>query len=82
MMVVIVYEFQAADITVSEKKTEITPLRTLNKAPPTSQVVIEAAGQMFKHALQLSYLGGLSNETADIMPEMKRGPGLCGRVSI
>ena len=71
-MTVIVTVFEAAGLTVSEKKTEIMLLRTPNQTPPTSPLVIETAGQRYKQTMQFLYLGGLINETADNMPEIKR----------
>ena len=45
MMAVIVTVFEAAGLTVSERKTESMLLRTPGQAPRTSSLVIEAAGQ-------------------------------------
>ena len=64
--------FAAAGLTVSEKKTETMPLRTPNQTLLTSPHVIEAAGQRHKWTPQLLYLDGLVNETAGVMPEIKR----------
>ena len=47
MMIVIVTIFEAVGLTVSEKKTETTLLRTPDQAPCTSLLVIEAAGQRY-----------------------------------
>ena len=44
MMTVIVTSFEAAGLTVSEKKTE-TMLLTLNQVLPTSPLVVEASKQ-------------------------------------
>ena len=60
-MTSIVAVFEAAGLTVSEKKTEIMLLRTPS-----------AAGQRCRSATQLLYLGGLVNASADIMPDTKR----------
>ena len=72
MMTVIVTVFEAAGLTVSEKKTETMLLRTPNQALRTSPLVIEAAGQRYKQTTQFLYLGGLIVANADIMPEIKR----------
>jgi len=72
MMTVIVTVFEAAGLTVSEKKTEIMLLRTPNQAPQTSPLVIEAAGQRYRQTTQFFYLGGLVVASADIMPEITR----------
>ena len=47
MMTVIVTVFEAADLNVSEKKTETMLLGTPNKAIRTSPLVVEAAGQRY-----------------------------------
>ena len=47
-------------------------LRTPDRAPCTSQLVIEAAGQRYRQTTQFLYLGGLIDASADIMPEIKR----------
>ena len=72
MMAVIVIVFEAAGLTVSEKKTETVLLRTSDQAPSTSPLVIEAAGQRYRPTTQFLYLGGLMDASADIMPEIKR----------
>ena len=72
MMTVIVTVFEAAGLTVSEKKTETMLLRTPDQAPCTSPLVIEAAGQRYRQTTQFLYLGGLIDAGADIMPENKR----------
>ena len=45
--------------------------RTVDKAPRTSPLVIEAAGERYRQAGQFLYLGGLVNARADITPETK-----------
>ena len=72
MMTVIVTVFEAADLTVSEKKIETMLLRTPDQALCTSPLVIEAAGQRYRQTTQFLYLGGLIDASADIMPEIKR----------
>ena len=47
MKTVIVTIFEAAGLTVSEKKTETMLLRTPDQPPRTSPLVIEAAGQRY-----------------------------------
>ena len=71
MMTVIVTVFEAAGLTVSEK-TETMLLRTPDQAPCNSPLVIEAAVQRYRQTTQFSYLGGLVDASADIMPEIKR----------
>ena len=72
MMTVIVTVFEAASVTVSEKKTETMLLRTPDQAPCTSPLVIEAADQRFRQTTQFLYLGGVIDASTDIMPEIKR----------
>ena len=72
MMTVIVTVFDAAGLTVCEKKTETMLLRTPDQAPCTSPLVIEAAGQWYRKTTQFVYLGGLIDASADTMPEIKR----------
>ena len=72
MMTVIVTVFEAAGLTVSEKKTETMPLRTPNEAIWISSLVIEAGGQRYMQTMQFLYLGGLVDASADIKPEVKR----------
>ena len=45
-MTVIVAVFEAAGLTGSETKTETMLPRTLNQVLPTSQLIVEVAGQM------------------------------------
>ena len=59
MMAIIVTVFEAAGLTVSEKKTETMLLRAPDQAPRTSPLVIEAAGQRYRQATQ-EYLSGRS----------------------
>ena len=70
MMTVVVTVFEAADLTVSENKTETMLLRTPDHAPRTSPLVIEVAGQRYRQATQFLYLGGRINASADMMPEI------------
>ena len=48
MIIVIVTVFEAAGLTVSEKKTETVLLRTTDQASCTPPLVIEAAGQRYR----------------------------------
>ena len=57
MMTAIAHVFEAAGLTVSEKKTENMLLRTHNMAPLTSPLAVEAAGLRNKHAIQILVLG-------------------------
>ena len=72
IMAVIVTVFEAAGLTVSERKDETMLLRTLDQASRTSPLVIEAAGQRYRHAAQFLYVSGLVDASAGIMPEIKR----------
>ena len=72
VMIVIVTVFAAAELTVSEKKTETMLLRTLNQVLPTSPHAVEPAGQRYMQTMQFLCLGGLVNANADNMPEIKR----------
>ena len=56
MMTVIVTVFEAAGLTVSEKKTETKLRPTPDQAPCTSPLVIEAAGQRYRQTTQRLYL--------------------------
>ena len=59
MMTVIVTAFEAAGLTVSQKKTETMLLQTPDQAPCTSPLVIEAAGQRYRQTTQF-FLSGRS----------------------
>ena len=72
MMTVIVTVFEAAGLTVSEKKTEKMLLGTPNQPIRTSPLVVEAVGQRYMQTMRFLYLGGLVDASADIMPEVKR----------
>ena len=72
MMTVIVTVFEAAGLTVSERKTETMSLRTPGQmflAPP---LVIEAAGQRYRQTNQLLNTGGVIHESADLSFEIER----------
>ena len=71
-MTVIVNVFEAAGLTVSEKKAESMPLRTTSQTPLTFPLVIEAAGKRYGQTVQSLYLGGLIDEIADFTPDFKR----------
>ena len=61
--------FEAAGLTVSERKTETMLLRTPDQVPRTSSLVTEAAGQRYmdRQRSLLIYLDGLVNASADMM---------------
>ena len=62
MMTVIVTVFEAADLTVSEKKIETMLLRTPDQALCTSPLVIEAAGQSYRQTMQFFIWAVLSTQ--------------------
>ena len=62
MMTVIVSVFEAAGLTVSEKKTETMLLRTPNRAIRTSPLVVEAAGQRYMQTMQFCTWAALSTQ--------------------
>ena len=62
--------FEAARLTVSENKTETILLQTPNQTTLAPPVVIEGAGQ--RQTTQLSYLGGIIHENADLSIEIDR----------
>ena len=72
MMTVIVTVFEAAGLTVSEKKTEIMLFRTPHQEPEQKPLVVEAAGQKNKQTNRFTYLGGVVDENANIDPEIER----------
>ena len=72
MMTVIVTVFEAAGLTVPEKKTETMLLRTPDQTPPATPLIIEAAGQRYRQTTQLLYLGGIIHESADLSFEISR----------
>ena len=72
MTVIIVTVFEAAGLTVSDKKTETMLLRTPDQTPCTSPLVIETAAQRYRQTTQFLYLGGLVDASADVMSEIKR----------
>ena len=74
MMTAIVNFFEAAGLTVSDKKTEAMLLRTPNQTTLSSLLVTEAAGQRHKQTAVVAvlYQGGAIDETADITAEITR----------
>ena len=73
MMTVIVIIFEAAGLTVSEKKTETMLLRThrtRHPVPHRSSSRQQARG--IDRQRSFFYLGGLIDESADMMPEIKQ----------
>ena len=61
MMTVIVTVFEAAGLTASEKNTETMLLRTPDKTPCTSPLVIEAAGQRCRQTTQYLVMWSISS---------------------
>ena len=59
MVTVIATVFEAADLTVPEKKTETMLLRTPDQTALAPPITVEAADQMYKRTAQLLYLGGI-----------------------
>ena len=72
MMTVIVTVFEAAGLTVSEKKTETMLFRTPHQEPQREPLVVEAADQKYKQTNRFTYLGGVIDENANINPEIER----------
>lgn len=71
-MTVIMIVFEAAGLTVSDKKTETIRSRTPHQKPPHEPLVVEVADQGHKQTNQCIYLGGLVDENAEISPEVER----------
>ena len=65
MMTVVVTVFEAAGLTVSDKKTETMLLRTPDQARCTSPLVIEAAGQRYGQTTQFFIWVILSTQARD-----------------
>ena len=72
MMTVFVTDFEAAGLTVAEKKTETMLLRTPDQEPCTSPLVMEAVVVRYRQTTLFFYLGVLIDASADILPEIKR----------
>ena len=72
MMTDIVTVFEAAGLTVSEKKTETMFLKTPDQPTLAPPLVIEAAGQRCKLTARFLYLGGFIHEHADLSLEIDR----------
>ena len=66
LMTVIVTVFEAAGLTVSERKTENMLLRTPGQTSLAPPLVIEAAGQRYRQTNQFYYLGGVTHESAHL----------------
>ncbi|MEP5351923.1 MAG: reverse transcriptase domain-containing protein, partial [Luteolibacter sp.] len=81
MMTVIVTVFEAAGLTVSEKKTETMLLQTPDQKTLAPPLVIEAAGQRYKQTAQFLYLGGIIHENADLSLESTDGSVSCEHAS-
>ena len=82
MMTVIFTVFDAAGLTVFDKKTETMLLRTPDQAPCTSPLVIEAAGQRYTQTSQFLYLGGLIDASADICQRSNGGSDSHGHATV
>ena len=72
MMTVIVTVFEAAGLTVLERKTETMLLRTPGQTSLAPPLVIEGAGQRYRQTNQLYYLGGVIRESAGLSFEIER----------
>ena len=72
MVTVIVTVFEAADLTVSDKKTEAMLLRPPDQTLLVPSLVIEAVGQRCKQTARLVYLGGTIHDNADVSFEIDR----------
>ena len=66
MMIAIVTVFEAAGLTVSEKKKETMLLRTPSQAIRTSPLVAEAAGQRNMQTMQFCTWAALSTQATTI----------------
>ena len=71
-MTVIVDVFEAAGLTVSERKTETMLLRKPSQTSLAPPVVIEAAGQRCTQTKQFLYLGSVIHESACLSFEIER----------
>ena len=73
-MTVIVTVFEAAGLTVSQKKTGDYSMlfRTRDQTSTAPSPVIEAAGQKYRQTTQFLYLGGIIHENADLWREIER----------
>ena len=82
MMTVIETVFEAAGLTVSEKRTETMLLRTPNQAPQTPPLVIEAAGQRYG-TMQFLYLwAALSSQALALCQRSHDGSDSHGHATI
>ena len=77
VMTVIVTVFEAAGLTVSEKKILVKKMETMLFRTPHQEshqepYVVEAADQSYKQTNQFTYLGGVVDENANITPEIER----------
>ena len=72
MVTVVVAFFESVGLTVSETETETTMLRTLRQVLPTSQLVVEAAGQRYIYTMQFLCLSVLLDANTDITQDIKR----------
>ena len=72
MMAVIVTVFEAAYLTVLERKTEKMLLRTPDQTSLAPPLVVDAAGQRYRQTNQLLNTGGVIHESADLSFEIER----------
>ena len=72
MMTVIVTVFEAAGLTVLERKTETMLLRTPGQTSLAPPLVIEAAGKRYRQTNQSLYPNGVIYESAGLSFEIER----------
>ena len=72
IMTVIVTVFEAAGITVSDKKTQTMLPQTPHETTLAPPLVIDAAGQRYEQTTQFLYLGGITHGNADLSLEIDR----------
>ena len=72
MMAVIVTVFEAADLTVLERKTEKMLLRTPDQTSLAPPLVVDAAGQRYRQTNQFLYRSGVIHEGADLLFKIER----------
>ena len=82
LMAVIATVFEAAGLTVSEKKTEAMLLRTPDQASLTLPLVVEAAGQRYRRTTWFVYiLEALSAKALASLSQSNEGSVSCGHAS-
>ena len=72
VMTAILIDFEAAGVTVSEKKMGTMLLRTPDQASLASPLVIEAAAERYRQTTQFLHLGGVIHERAELSLEIER----------